>query len=714
MSIRLSDWDIDEEEWLPNPYQAQVEAQLRQSHGLPGSSSEMPHFTWHQPWQCNFFPGTNGLPSQGQWYPTMYCVVAHSMGEHLARQQVAPLVAALTAHKIDAERQAQEQGQRALCDSSTDVSQVYGGAPVTTPSTPASEPAHAIFPVQNKLAQQTFIATYNGLRPGKTHANASSTIPFAVFHVLTGLQYERVHIHGDYQFVAGNEFLICLDESYAEIYDIVMQLAIGATVQITYIHVYMDTGFKCQQERFVQSLIQVVPEAWQELQQAGGAVDPQQGPSPTPSSGELRSLEGNVGDPRGEDTESNAGGSEDNFAALERKRSNDFSQDQLQVKLEAELLSEAGQLSHHSDEDAAEASDTGSMQQESPHQPWGFLHEFRIARKASTASSGQIETDVSQTGPETTATEGEYNRSNGANLQEPEAEAQDSDQAGGNASRFARKLSHLCVPKNTDLGKQFSDDKAEDQHITTLMIRNIPNLYTRSMLVDELDSLGFQGLYDFLYLPIDKSTQWNVGYAFVNFVEPAVAARCREVMTNYTCCRFEHGSDKVVQISVAHIQGLERNLAYYSNTAVQCSRMESHRPLVLSNGPPEVPLPPRRSPRRRRRNRKARGAARAPDTTLQVCDGEVSSGGEQAAAPLRTSELHVRCERRPSVNSTDGESLSTSPMPSSPQSLSPAPSVDNPDKPKSRRSRRGHTVCPNIQLDPQGLPPSFEDFRLPG
>ena len=38
---------------------------------------------------------------------------------------------------------------------------------------------------------------------------------------------------------------------------------------------------------------------------------------------------------------------------------------------------------------------------------------------------------------------------------------------------------------------------------TTLMLRNIPNKYTRDMLLQEIDSWNFKKKYDFFYLPID-------------------------------------------------------------------------------------------------------------------------------------------------------------------------------------------------------------------
>ena len=66
--------------------------------------------------------------------------------------------------------------------------------------------------------------------------------------------------------------------------------------------------------------------------------------------------------------------------------------------------------------------------------------------------------------------------------------------------------------------------RAAEDGRTTLMVKNIPNKYSRKMLITELNK-NYRGGFDFLYLPIDFKNQCNVGYAFLNFRTPSITAR---------------------------------------------------------------------------------------------------------------------------------------------------------------------------------------------
>lgn len=141
-----------------------------------------------------------------------------------------------------------------------------------------------------------------------------------------------------------------------------------------------------------------------------------------------------------------------------------------------------------------------------------------------------------------------------------------------------KEYRHGHVPKNVNLEKEY---KSQNQHAapTTLMIRNIPNHYTQRQLIGELEDLGFAGTFDFLYIPLDKGTMSNVGYAFVNFVESTWAIKCMESFQGYRFRRHR----KIAAVSVAHIQGLEANLAHYEHAAVNTAKLKQRRPVIMAN-----------------------------------------------------------------------------------------------------------------------------------
>jgi len=148
-----------------------------------------------------------------------------------------------------------------------------------------------------------------------------------------------------------------------------------------------------------------------------------------------------------------------------------------------------------------------------------------------------------------------------------------------------REYRHSHVPKNMNLAEEYRNNTGKKKEPpTTLMIRNLPNRYTQRELISELEDLGFAGTFDFLYIPLDKGTMSNVGYAFVNFVEPYHAQRC---MASFQGYRFkQHRKEmagKMAAISVAHIQGLEANKAHYEKAAVNTAKLKQRRPLVMAN-----------------------------------------------------------------------------------------------------------------------------------
>lgn len=151
-----------------------------------------------------------------------------------------------------------------------------------------------------------------------------------------------------------------------------------------------------------------------------------------------------------------------------------------------------------------------------------------------------------------------------------------------NFLRGLRAPVHGNVPRTRDFAAESAAESRPEaqEEITTLMIRNIPNRYKRSTLMRELDHLGLTGKYDFLYIPVDRGTSWNVGYAFVNFFTPEFAKECMDQLQDHTFLQCKNGVDKVAQVSAAHMQGWERNVAYYRSCAVHSAR-ECQRPFII-------------------------------------------------------------------------------------------------------------------------------------
>ncbi|KAF4672479.1 hypothetical protein FOL47_000478 [Perkinsus chesapeaki] len=105
-----------------------------------------------------------------------------------------------------------------------------------------------------------------------------------------------------------------------------------------------------------------------------------------------------------------------------------------------------------------------------------------------------------------------------------------------------------------------------ESEATTLMMKNIPNRYTQSELIQQISTSGFADKFDFFYLPIDRVSMANAGYCFINFITPELAKEFTHFYTGRTLGRF--GSRKVVEVVPATIQGFRNNLEHYSRKAV--------------------------------------------------------------------------------------------------------------------------------------------------
>ncbi|KAI4603421.1 hypothetical protein KJ359_003231 [Pestalotiopsis sp. 9143b] len=111
---------------------------------------------------------------------------------------------------------------------------------------------------------------------------------------------------------------------------------------------------------------------------------------------------------------------------------------------------------------------------------------------------------------------------------------------------------------------------------TTIMLRNIPNKVDQAMLKNIVDESSW-GKYDFMYLRIDFNNNCNVGYAFINFVDPLDIIDFVNKRGNQRWNCFK--SDKVAEISYATIQGKDCLVQKFRNSSVMLE-VPQYRPKV--------------------------------------------------------------------------------------------------------------------------------------
>lgn len=198
----------------------------------------------------------------------------------------------------------------------------------------------------------------------------------------------------------------------------------------------------------------------------------------------------------------------------------------------------------------------------------------------------------------------------------------------GRTSSFGSDSAATTASGSTRSASQGGEETPEPEALappskkawTTVMMRNIPNDYTGTMLLDLLNEQGFEGHYHLVYLPMDYHRKAGFGYAFIDFVTTQEAQRFRQ--------RFEGFSDwglvshKICNVSWSDaLQGVQAHVDRYRNSPVMHEDVpEEFKPMLFANGK-QVPFPaPTKSirpPRLRKKdprqpNQVSRDARRTP------------------------------------------------------------------------------------------------------
>ncbi|CAJ1408394.1 unnamed protein product [Effrenium voratum] len=160
---------------------------------------------------------------------------------------------------------------------------------------------------------------------------------------------------------------------------------------------------------------------------------------------------------------------------------------------------------------------------------------------------------------------------------------------------------------------------------TTVMLRNLPNNYSRAMVCVLMDKEGFAGKYDFLYLPIDFRSKASLGYAFVNLVDENEVQKFWQCFDGFT--KWVLPSAKVCSVSWSgpH-QGQEAHVERYRDSPIMHSSVpDEFKPVIFQAGTGlRVDFPPPKKKLRAKVELDPR-AARAPHliTTAPPVEYEV-------------------------------------------------------------------------------------------
>jgi NADH:ubiquinone oxidoreductase subunit E len=126
----------------------------------------------------------------------------------------------------------------------------------------------------------------------------------------------------------------------------------------------------------------------------------------------------------------------------------------------------------------------------------------------------------------------------------------------GNLPISSNKKEYIDSPKNMIHIDNIL--KSKDKR-TTLIIRNIPNRYTISLLLEELKQ-NYQYKYDVVYLPQDCINNSNLGFGFINFIEHMYLITFYEEFTGKKWNCFN--SNKRCQLAYSKCQGKNELIKY--------------------------------------------------------------------------------------------------------------------------------------------------------
>jgi len=130
------------------------------------------------------------------------------------------------------------------------------------------------------------------------------------------------------------------------------------------------------------------------------------------------------------------------------------------------------------------------------------------------------------------------------------------------------RFSSLEVPRHISSSK------------TTLMIRNIPQIYSQKELVLEWPN---DSSYNFFYLPMSNDpAKGNKTFAFINFTSAQAAVAFQERWEKQRLSRF--AARRTLNITRADVQGRDANMQQLQKGQLRRLKNKECQPMVFENG----------------------------------------------------------------------------------------------------------------------------------
>jgi hypothetical protein len=166
----------------------------------------------------------------------------------------------------------------------------------------------------------------------------------------------------------------------------------------------------------------------------------------------------------------------------------------------------------------------------------------------------------------------------------------------------AEEQRSLCVMNGWPAQEPNQQNSNPDER-TTLLLKNIPHSCTTAMLVEMLNSQGFEGCYNFVYAPTHFRSLTSFGYGFVNLVSFNEAVRMMDTLDGYDGWAGTGIDSMEVCWSMPH-QGLDLQIRRFQNSPVMHPSVPDEiKPMIFTDGvrsPFPEPTKQLREPRARR------------------------------------------------------------------------------------------------------------------